>query len=265
MFEKLRNINKPKVWAVVANVIVIALIGLWILTIQKGLSESITKIKINISGVEGVKDLILDKEVYEMIVKSNPADIRKIPLSKIKVNAIEKLIQQDSRIHKADVYIDAQKNLVVDVEQRQPIMRVKDKNGLDYYIDQDGNFVSKSQYRAVRVPIVTGYLERYDETWRNRPDSKINKAYTIAQAIQEDPFLVALIEQINFEKSDRIVLIPKIGNEKIVLQYMDDLDHKLANLKTFYQEMAKTKKWDYYDEIDISYKNQVIGRNSVKP
>lgn len=265
MFKKLKNINKPKIWTVVANVAALALVGLWIFTVQKGLNESVNEVKIQIYGVEGVKDLIMDKEIYDLIKKATPVDVNHAPISRININTIESYIQRDTRVHKADVYIDAHKNMVVDVQQRRPIIRIKDKNGLDYYIDQDGNYVSKSEYRAVRVPVVTGYLERYDESWRERPDNKINKAFVVAKAINEDPFLSALIEQIHFEKSDRIILIPKVGNEKIVLQYMDDLDHKLANLKSFYKELAKTKKWDKYDEIDISYKNQVIGRNSVKP
>ena len=60
-------------------------------------------------------------------------------------------------------------------------------------------------------------------------------------------------------------MIPKVGKAKIILDYMDDLDRKLDNLKTIYNQLAKTNSWNKYTEIDISYKNQVIPRNPVKP
>lgn len=265
MLDRLRNINTKKVMTLLSTMAVLALLFVWILTIKSGMNDPINEMKINVSTIEGANNLILDKEIFEMLLKATPIDIVRAPKRFIDTRVLEEAVNKDSRIHKAHVYVDARKNLVVDLEQRRPILRVKDNAGGDYYIDQAGHYVAKSSYRAVRVPVVTGYLDTYDERWRDMPDSRIKKAFTIAEIIYQDKFLSALIEQIHFDKSDRIIMIPKVGNEKIVLDYMDNLEHKLDNLKSFYREMAESKSWNKYDEIDISYKNQVIGRNSVKP
>ena len=44
-----------------------------------------------------------------------------------------------------------------------------------------------------------------------------------------------------------------------------ELNEKLADLKDFYRQLARTNDWDKYDEIDISYKNQVVVRNNKNP
>lgn len=265
MFDSIRNIDTKRIMTLLSSAAVLAILVVWVLTIQRGMNDPIREMKINIHTVEGANNLILDKEVFDMAMKATPVDIIKAPQRKIDVRLIESAVQKDSRIHTADVFIDSKKNLVIDIEQRRPILRIKDNEGGDYYLDQAGNYVAKSSFRAVRVPIITGYLEKYDERWRDRPDSRIKKAFIISEVLYHDKFLSALIEQIHFDKTDRIIMIPKVGNEKIVLDYMDNLEHKLKNLKSFYREIAETKNWNKYDEIDISYKNQVIGRNSVKP
>lgn len=251
---------------ILANVAMVGLLVVWVLAIQNTSNQSIQDIEINIASVEGVKDLVLNKEIYQIMKESSPVDIRLSPLKKLDIALLEKAIQRDNRIYKAEVYIDAQQKLIADVIQRRPILRIKDVEGRDYYLDQDGNYVNKSQYRAVRVPVVTGHLEQYQPGWREQWDSKLSKAYRIGQIISKDEFLSALIEQIHFERSDRIVLIPKIGEEKIVIDYMEDIEEKLTyNLKRYYKEMAKKDIWGKYNELDISYKKQVIGRNFVNP
>ncbi len=251
---------------VLINLAMIGLLAVWVISIQKTNSESVKSVDINIASVEGIKDLVVKKDVYQMMKASSPVDIQNIPLRKLDIADIEARLNSDNRIHNAEVYIDAQQNLRVDVVQRRPILRVKDKRGQDFYLDQEGNYVNKSQYRAVRVPIVTGYLEEYEPGWKKKADNRIKTAYQIGQIIYQDEFLSALIEQIHFERDGRIVFTPKIGDEKIVMRYTEEAEKKLTyNLKQYYKRMAEENSWGEYDELDISYKNQVIGKRSVKP
>ena len=112
---------------------------------------------------------------------------------------------------------------------------------------------------------VTGYIESYGADLEIQKLPKLNKAYQITLEIGKDPVIKALIESIHFEKNGRIILTPKIGNEKIIIDHLDELSEKLADLKDFYRQLARTNSWGKFDEIDISYKNQVVARNLEKP
>jgi len=161
--------------------------------------------------------------------------------------------------------VDAQQNMIVDIVQRRPVLRVINEQGEQYYVDQIGNYIRKGDYRAIRVPVATGYVENYSSNETLEKTPKLNNAFEIAVAIRKDPVLLALIEQMHFDKDGGIVLIPKIGKEKIILNHIDELEIKLGQLKAFYRELAKTDGWGKFKEIDISYKNVVYGRNPEQP
>ena len=67
------------------------------------------------------------------------------------------------------------------------------------------------------------------------------------------------------EKNQRIIIIPKIGDDHIVLDHTDGLAEKLSNLRQWYKELAKTNSWDKYNEFNISYNDQVVVKNTENP
>ena len=247
------------------HAIVIALLCVWFMAINRTAQLKLSGISIELDKVEGVKDLVTSKELNHLITKELPNDILNQSITDIDLEEIEKMLNSDSRIFNAEVFIDAKTQLVVDIVQRRPVMRVMNQNGDQYYVDQAGDFVRKGNYRAIRVPVVTGYIENYSSDSNLDKAPKLKQAYTIATALKKDEVLSALIEQIHFEKNSRVILIPKIGKEKIVLDHQEELNDKLKQLKVFYKELARTNGWGKFDTIDISYKNVVYGRNSEQP
>ncbi|MFT4566696.1 MAG: cell division protein FtsQ [Saprospiraceae bacterium] len=244
---------------------IIAMVSLWVIAIQRTEDLFIADIKIQLDKEDGIRDLITPKDIRHMVEKGLPNDIKMQPIHELQIAKIEEMLRSDTRIYSAEVFIDVQQNLHIEIVQRRPIMRVMNKQGDQFYIDQTGEFVAQSSYRAVRVPVVTGHIESLKPNELISPKSKLFKAFTIVNQIRKDEFLSALVEQVYFEKGDRIILIPKVGEEKIVLDHIDDLQGKLRNLKVYYKEVAKSNSWGKYDEIDISYRKQVIGRNPVTP
>lgn len=244
---------------------VIAMVCLWVLSIQRTENLFISDLKIDIDKEEGLRDLITAKDIQYMVEKGLPNDIKMQPIHELQIAEIEDMLLSDTRIYAAEVFVDVQQNLHVEIIQRRPIMRVMNKQGDQFYVDQTGEYVAQSNFRAVRVPVISGHVESLKPTQLIAPESKLNKAFIIVNQIRKDEFLSALVEQIYFEKDNRIILIPKVGEEKIILDHIDDLPGKLKNLIVYYKEVAKSNSWGKYDEIDISYRKQVIGRNPVTP
>ena len=243
----------------------LGLLVVWVLAIDRTSGLRVNGLHIDVESTEGVKDLITEKELHTKVLSVLADDIEFIRVKDLRLDEVEKALNEDSRIHRAEVYIDANQRLKVAVEQRRPILRIMNDRGEDYYLDQAGNYVAKTMYRAVRVPVITGSISGYTADWKDLPGSEIGMAFELVTRIHEDEFLSPLVEQIHFERGNRIILIPKIGSEKIRLDYLDDVDGKLDNLKSFYKVLARKNGWGKYKEIDISYKNQVIGRKPVKP
>ncbi|MEL6390041.1 MAG: cell division protein FtsQ/DivIB, partial [Bacteroidota bacterium] len=187
------------------------------------------------------------------------------PIKRIDVPSIEDMLRVDTRVMEAQVYVDAHQKLIIDVEQRRPIARVINSRNDQFYMDRNGRYIQISDHRAVRVPVVTGYVEslKAGESLASKP--RLKEALSILHLIRKDEFLTALIEQIHVESTHRIILIPKVGDERIILDHLDHLDHKLKNLKRFYKELARSNSWKKYKEIDISYRQQVAAREFVTP
>jgi len=60
-------------------------------------------------------------------------------------------------------------------------------------------------------------------------------------------------------QNHEIELIPRVGNQRILLGNADSLEAKFHNLRVFYKQALPQVGWDAYKLINIKYANQVIG------
>ena len=77
-------------------------------------------------------------------------------------------------------------------------------------------------------------------------------------AYRNDEFWDALIEQIVVMKDNEVVLIPKVGNFRIVVGALEGVEKKMENLRLFLQEGIGLKGWNVYKEINLKFENQVV-------
>ncbi len=71
-----------------------------------------------------------------------------------------------------------------------------------------------------------------------------------------------MIEQIDVLPNAEFVLVPKIGNEKILVGGNENISEKLNKLKFFYQEGLRYEGWNVYQTIDLKNKDQVVCRKN---
>ncbi len=147
-------LNQLLLWGVI-----VAMISLWVIGIQRTEDLFIADIKIELDKEDGIRDLITPKDIRLMVEKGLPNDIKMQPIHELEIAEIEDMLRSDTRIYSAQVFVDVQQNLHVEIIQRRPIMRVMNKHGDQFYIDQTGGYVAQSSIRAVRVPVVSGYME----------------------------------------------------------------------------------------------------------
>jgi cell division protein FtsQ len=86
----------------------------------------------------------------------------------------------------------------------------------------------------------------------------LSAIFLLARLIQADKFLEAQTEQIFINEHHEIELVPKIGNQLILLGNSNRMEEKLRKLKAFYTEGIRYNGWETYQSINLKYKNQIV-------
>ena len=84
------------------------------------------------------------------------------------------------------------------------------------------------------------------------------QVYAIAKFIQNDTVLNPLIEQIYINNENEIELVPRIGDQIILLGDAGNLENKFNKLLTFYRKGLNKIGWTAYSKINLKYENQVV-------
>ena len=206
-----------------------------------------------------------EQEVLDQIISKK--DTFPLRMSAINVTELEKKINNNPAIKSAEVYKTINGNLIVDVKQRRPIVRVFSGNST-YYIDEFGNLMPVSEKYTSRLLVVNGFLnepheKRYRFNYANIDDTLkaktlLDDIYEFSKFIDESPFWKAQIEQVYVNKDLEFELIPKVGNHKIVFGGVENLKGKFEKLMIFYKKGLSKVGWNEYSTINLKYKNQVV-------
>lgn len=86
----------------------------------------------------------------------------------------------------------------------------------------------------------------------------LQKVYVAASALNKQDFTRALAEQLYINTQGELELIPKIGEQIILLGDTTRLTEKIENLNTFYTRGMDAEGWSNYRSISLKYRNQVI-------
>ncbi len=202
----------------------------------------------------------LDRQEVDNILQTTSHSLIGRRLENIDIHALENKLKHNPFVEYAKVYVDMDGVIHVEVSQRQPILRMMNRFDQDFYIDQHGLKMPLSQNFTARVLAVNGYI---DELFANKVDSLrtplAKEIYKTADFIRKDSLWDAQIAQIYINQDHEIELVPRVGNQRILLGNADSLATKFANLKVFYKQALPLVGWDAYKLINIKFYNQVIG------
>lgn len=214
-----------------------------------------TNVKILIPGA----DNFIEREEVDAILRQDQGVLLGRNLEKINIHQIEKKLRSNPYIGFAKVYVDMDGVVNIEIKQRQPILRIINSNGQDFYIDNEGLKMPISPNFTANVLVATGDIA---EAFANRVDTLqttlVKDLYKTALYIDRDTLWDNQIVQIDVDEKKDIVLIPRVGDEKILLGTADSLDVKMKNLKIFYKKVMPQVIAKAYKTINIKYTNQVV-------
>ena len=194
--------------------------------------------KASFVSAEDIRQILKDTKLYPE--GKNLDDIR---LSKIK-----KAVDGHQFVLSSLCYATPNGDVIIEVDQKLPVMRVMPNAGDGYYVDVKGNKIPHVQYPA-DVVVVTGSVN-YQK--HKRVLAKLG------QILHTDEFWNDMIEQINFTPQGKLELTPRVGNHIVKLGKPTDLTAKLSRLRLFYEKVLNTVGWNKYSCINLEYSNQAV-------
>jgi cell division protein FtsQ len=218
-------------------------------------------VKVYIPGSQ----LFIDKQEVDRILQLGNYQLVGLKMERIDMHGLENTLRANPFIEHAKVYADMDGTLMIEISQRQPILRMLNRFDQDFYIDQHGLKLPLSPNFTARVLAVNGYI---DEPFGGRVDSlKTQLAQDVFKTvsyIHADALWDAQIAQVFVNQDKEIELIPRVGSQRILLGTADSLDVKFKNLLGFYKQALPKVGWAAYKTINIKYTNQVIGIKNTK-
>lgn len=258
-----RKLNIKRVRdAIIWLALIAGISALLFFSILRKSTAEVKTLVVKIEGGVGDNKIISEKEVKQILNLAAGKTITKSNIHKLNLRALEAKLNKDKRIERADLYFDSKNRLNARIIQKKPIMRVIESTGSEYYLDENGKQIPVTRGSAVRVPLVTGVRDTFSAKFLTAAKStKLKQVFEVMKYVAHDEFLSALIEQAHIESDSTadIVLIPKIGREKVIFGDGSDIKAKFSNLKIFYRDGIPKLGWSRYKTLNLKYANQVTG------
>jgi cell division protein FtsQ len=237
---------------------------------QKVCEQHMEKPLIELTVQDGIALLTENELLRELYVLNLFQDSMK--KSDLKITEIETYIEGMNEVLSADVYMELDQKWHINVHTRRPIARVIANDIDDFYIDNDYELMRLSPYAKPKILAFTG-LEQlisvemgYDEIINNdslKTKLKMDQIYRISSYVCNDAFYNAQIVQVHYTKTDGFVLIPRVGDHRIVFGAAESnemVEDKFQKLTTFYDEVIPYEGWSKYESINLKFKDQIVAK-----
>ncbi len=211
-----------------------------------------------------VQQFITRNTIINTLTLNIKENIKGNKFKNINMDKIEKIIEQIPFVKKAEVYRTKDNILGINVTQRTVIAHIFDKNGNNFYIDEDGYILPPSKNFTAYVPVFSGNIPHLDSLFgKNVNNKKLKNSvfydiFILASKIREDQFSNDLIDMVFLKANNDFEFIPKVGDFKIIVGNIDNIETKLKNLKIFYKNVPPKVGWDKYSVINLKYSNQIV-------
>lgn len=202
--------------------------------------------------VKEIRDLLKKQEMYPLNSRMDDVQPRQI----------EDLLMRSPFINTAQCYKSKDSLVYIEVTQRLPVIRIKDDNGGDYYLDVNGGVVPNASYNSDLI-IATGKFSK---------KFAMQSLALLAQTISDNHFWNAQIEQINVLSNGGIELVPRVGEHIVYIgqlpnakdlaeqktQIEEYVKFRLDRLEKFYRYGLPKTGWNKYGYINLEFENQII-------
>jgi len=195
-------------------------------------------------------NLFMDRQMVNKLLIQNGGTVKNLTKSVIDLHNLEANIQSHPMVESASVYLTIDGFLKAKIKQRTPIARVV-MNNESYYIDRQAKSMPLSENFSARVMLISGVIKEENN----------DEIHQLVTAILNDEFLKEQIISIEKKPKNEYVLDTRVGDQKIILGKIENLNQKIKNLDSFYIKTMADSTIYKYDSINLKYNKQVVCTN----
>lgn len=187
-----------------------------------------------------------------------PLTARSTRLADIDVDSLERMLDLFDKIEKVNVDILTNGKLLIDVWPMRPVARIFDSAGLSYYINRAGKRIAAEPGYFLDVPVIRGDFSA---------EFPATSLLPLLDYLATDPDWAEAISMIDARSPSDIILVPVIRGHVINIGDTTDFADKFRRLRLMYAKVMSAKGWDFYKELSVKWRGQVVGirRNAKLP
>lgn len=183
---------------------------------------------------------------------------------------IKHALENNPFIYSAKVYEQLNGVLNVDIDVRQPILRLYTQTGQSVYLDEQGKFMPLSKRYTARTPIANGFISlnlrgligqdihQINDSLEHPDLAVIRELYQVVLESRKEEFWKAQFNQYFISQNQDIEIIPRVGDHVVIVGDSKNIDKKFKKLRLFYDKGLNKTGWNEYKTINLKYANQVV-------
>lgn len=232
--------NKFRILKIVITVIIFGF--LLSFSLKRFNNKPMEKISVNMTQTKFPVYFIDEKDVKNIVKKSNPTK----KVGDINIPDLEKKLNNLPAVDSANVYLNLNGNLNLDIKQRVPAFRLVNGDR-DFYVDEKG----------VEFPISVNYSFPCMLVTGNVKPSEYEKLAELVDKIDKDSFSKKYFIGISKEKGGYNLLTSQ-GNYKLEIGDLEKIELKVKGFKTFVEKYLVFQNPEKYRKISVKYDNQIV-------
>ncbi|MEO7312412.1 MAG: hypothetical protein ABIX01_18565 [Chitinophagaceae bacterium] len=216
--------------------------------------------------IEGYNNemFISEAEVQKMVESEMGHKIAGSVLEEMDLRKLERSLQTNPWISKAQLFADNQQVLHINIAERMPVARVFTRAGASFYMDSAAVALPLSINEIADVPVFTNIPDQSPKM--SGPDSLAwQQVSRMGNYIKKDSFLLMQLGQVELKADGTYTMYPAIGNHTIAFGTADQFEQKLKRLGIFYKKIFGKVGLNKYEMIDLRYDKQIVATLRGKP
>lgn len=262
----------PRGWKIVNVLVLVLLVGYAVVAIRycSGRERELKCRGVAIEIRDSAQLRFVTPDIVRGWLRDSSVRIEGGALRDMDVYAIERLVERQDYVSRAEAYTAIDGLLHVSLYQRRPVLRIVSEQGHNFYVDSTLTLLPPHPDCIEEVPVVSGriplgfpvgYFGNLDEKKFSKERDLLYNLINFVHQVDTDEFLRALTAQVYFDGRE-IEILPRIGGQVIRFGAIDgdgeEVAGRLRKLSRFYRESFSDGWWRNAVVLDLRYRNQVV-------
>lgn len=256
MLNKIRNIQWRQVGYFFLGIS--SLIGVFMLmslVSKKDQVQVCTSLKVLVEG----KETFIDQQDISSMIHEKFGRVVGRSLNEIPLQKIENELKKSPYVSEADVHMDMDGTMQVQVMQREVVVRVINQAGQEFYVDSKNQKIPVTLKYVPHVMVANGNIkEGYKKALEPVQSTIVKDLVDVVAHTKHDDLWSNQIVQLYVNEDRDIELIPRVGEQTLIIGNADSLDYKLSRLATFYKHIMPRVGTGAYNKVNVKYGGQII-------